>query len=225
MGNSLSITILAVTKTFDSYCIAGMDDKGNWYRPLPNFGGKFWPQLRYQDGSWIQVGDVWEINDYISEFDPISPAHTEDIRLITPPIQIKRLSNKELIQFAYQNQENNSKLQNTLDANGRSLCLVSANNFEGFSHTFNNRIRPRVKFVANGVAYDNMTSTPGFPLTDLKWRAYILQNRDYPKDLNSAFICIGLARKEPSKNIIKEYPMVISIITDPEVPLLPSYPN
>ncbi|MCJ7843289.1 hypothetical protein MUB24_20900 [Lederbergia sp. NSJ-179] len=81
MGKSLKITILAVTKTYGSYCIAGMDDNGKWYRPLPEFGDKFWPQVRYKDETFIQVGDVWEIDEFSSEIDPISPGHSEDIRL------------------------------------------------------------------------------------------------------------------------------------------------
>lgn len=224
MGNPLTITILAVTKTYESYCIAGMDANGKWYRPLPELGGKFWSDLRYGDGAFIQVGDVWEVNNYISENDLTSPGHTEDIRLKSSVTRVKSLNNQQLIQFVQRNQENKIQLQRTLNANDRSLCLVHVEYFEGFVHTYNERRSARVKFKYNGEIYHNTTSFPGFPLTDLKWRSYILKEKDTPRIWRSVFICIGLARREPAKNLNKEFPMVISIITDPEVPLLSSYP-
>lgn len=182
MSRQLTITILAVTKTFDSYCIAGMDEKGKWYRPLPNVGGKFWPKVCYSDGTFIQVGDVWIINDYIKEPDPISPGHTEDIRLKSPPTYAKRLSDGELIRFVQEKQENSVDLKETINANKRSLCLIQVDSFTSFINTYNEKKSPRILFESGGVTYRNNTWTPGFPVTDLKWRAYILQECVPPND-------------------------------------------
>lgn len=130
-----------------------------------------------------------------------------------------------MLQFVNGKKENNVELQKTLNAADRSLCLISAESFEGFIHKYNERSSVRVTFDYEGEHFRNVTGTPGYPLTDLKWRAYILQNKEIPIEYDNVFICIGLARKEPAKNINKEFPMVISIITDPYLPLLPSYPN
>ncbi|MCJ7843288.1 hypothetical protein MUB24_20895 [Lederbergia sp. NSJ-179] len=140
-------------------------------------------------------------------------------------LRISALPNKELIQFVRKNQEDNEELQRTLEVNGRSLCLVSADNFDAFIHTYNDRSTARATFDFEGKTFRNTTSTPGFPLTDLKWRSYVLQKQSVLRNWSSVFICIGLARKEPIKGIDKEYPMIISIMTDPEVPPLLTYPN
>ena len=217
MSNRLTFSILAVTKTFDSYCIAGMDQNGDWYRPLPNGRGKFWSTVCYGDGTFIEVGDVWVINDYIKEPDQISIGHTEDIRLKSPPTYVKKLSDRELIQFVQAKQENSVDLEETINADKRSLCLIKVDSFTSFINTYNEKKSSRILFEFEGISYRNTTRTPGFPVTDLKWRAYILQECVPLNDWQEKFICIGLARKEPNKDINQEYPMVISIITEPNL--------
>lgn len=225
---SVEIVILAVTKTYDKYCIAGMDMDGNWIRPLPVGKTNFWSTIFYDNNELIKVGDIWRLDAYEVEYDNTSPGHTEDLRLITNPTFSKRLNNDELIGFVNEHQENNISLHDTLNARSRSLCLVEVEKFRNFMDrsTFDGSLKPRLTFTSNGEKFRNTTtSTQGYPITDLKWLAYTTQGIMSPKTMNSSYICIGLARTEPSKGFTREYPMVISVITDPEVPLLPSYPR
>lgn len=225
----LKLVILAVTKTYNSYCIAGMSADGSWYRPLPTHARKFWSDVRYSNGQFIQVGDVWEISSYRKEADSASPGHTEDIRLIDVPIFTQRLTNEQLIRFLENVNENEHALNDTFSAKSRSLCLIKVDDFSNFVYENNYdgqlQRKARITFSYNGKTYRNITSTPGFPITDLKWRAYTLQEVETPTNWNSAYICIGLARTEPKKGLMNEYPMVISVVTDPYMPLLPTYPN
>lgn len=228
MGKSVLFVILAVTKTFDKYCIAGMDSNGNWIRPLPVGTGKFWSTIFYNNMKPIQVGDVWEISNFRAEYDSSSPGHTEDIRLITEPVFKQHLSNEELINFVNKHKEDMKALNDTLDANARSLCLIDVDEFEYFMalNDFSQKTSPRMTFSYQGEEYKNVTrSITGYPITDLKWRAYTIQNKQTTGSFKSILICVGLARTEPKKDMNKEYPMIISVITDPEVPLLPTYPN
>lgn len=204
-----------------------MDQEGNWIRPLPVGKEKFWASVKYPNNELIKVGDVWGITEYKKELDDISPGHTEDIRLFKNPTLHKSLTNRELISFAQKFRDDEAALWKTLNAESRSLCLVKANNFENFLHenSFNGKIQARITFSYRGKQYNNTTSTPGFPITDLKWRAYTYQQISVPNAWNSVYICVGLARPEPKKGLNSEYPMIISVITDPEVPLLPTYPR
>jgi len=228
MSKTIKFVILAVTKTFDKFCIAGMDENGKWIRPLPVGKVKFWPNVFYQNNDPIQVGDVWVINNYKQEFDLSSPGHTEDIRLDEDPIFEKHLSNDQLIQFVNKHQEDITDLRRTLNAESRSLCLVQVDNFRNSMEksSYDGTTSPRIFFSFKGNKYGNSSrSTQGLPITDLKWRSYTIKNIGTPKKMTSAFICVGLARTEPTKGINIEYPMVISVITDPEVPMLPTYPK
>lgn len=227
MKKSFLFVVLAVTKTYDGYCIAGMDKNGRWIRPLPTGRGKFWSSVKYPNQEFIKVGDVWSITRYEKAFDNNSPGHTEDIRLTNSPILKNRLTNSELLEFVRRHQEGKEELSKTLDADARSLCLVKVDHFEHFIHknTFDGKRQPRISFSYMGERYNNTTNTPGYPITDLKWRTYTLEQIPVDLSFKSQYICIGLARTEPKKGFTKEFPMVISVITDPEVPLLPTYPK
>jgi hypothetical protein len=227
MKKGFSFVILAITKTYDKFCIAGMDEKGKWLRPLPVGKEKFWYSVKYANDGLIQVGDLWEITEYETEYDDCSPGHTEDLRLIEDPTFERHLTNEELIRFVQKFQEDEVALNRTLNAESRSLCLVEADNFNNFLHesSFSGKMQARITFSFGEKQYNNTTSTPGFPITDLKWRAYTIQQIPTTKDWSSLFICVGLARPEPKKGLEREYPMIISVITDPEVPLLRSYPS
>lgn len=226
MNKTFNFLVLAVTKTFEGYCVAGMNKEGRWIRPLPPSGRKFWDiEL---DKRQIKVGDVWEISEWQVELDATSPRHTEDIRLNQNPAFGGRMSNEQLVEFAIRHQESVQDLNETLNADSRSLCLVSVDSYNNFMDhsSYNNKQSPRMTFEIQGEEYQNTTrSNTGFPITDLKWRAYTMQNKQVENQFNDIFICIGLARMEPKKDINKEYPMLISLITNPEVPLLPTYPN
>lgn len=226
MKKPILFVILAVTKTYDKYCIAGMDQTGKWIRPLPVGGEKFWSSLKYTDGTYIKVGDVWNITEYEKVYDDSSPGHTEDIKLIENATFHRCLTNEQLIRFVHENKEDELALKRTLNGESRSLCLIEADDFRNFMdrNTFSGDLKPRITFKFQGIHYNNTTtSNAGYPITDLKWLAYTQRQISTPKKWSSIFICIGLARTEPKKGFNREYPMIISVITDPEVPLLSSY--
>jgi hypothetical protein len=213
----MRIIILAVTKTYNQFCIAGMTEEGRWVRPQPNTG-LFWDNLEYSDGSFIKVGDVWEIKDeeFSSKLDPTSPGHTENIRLLGSATRVNILDNDRLLEFIRNHSEDTLSLTNTLNANGRSLCLIKIESFNMVNNS-------RLTFTLNGNRYCNNTKSEGYPVTCLKWRSIFSQNLQYSSSVGELYICIGLARKEPPK-IMKEYPMVIGIYTSPEAPLPSTYP-
>jgi len=220
LDKTLKIVILAVTKTYDRYCIAGMTEYGEWVRPLPP-DHRFWTTYRYCDSAFIKPGDVWEITDYVKYNDPQSPGHTEDIKILdyNSVNKCNELSNEQLCTFVERHLEDEQSLCDTLDANGRSLCLINADKIRKVVG------ENRVCFTINGNEYRNNTFKEGYPVTDLKWRS-VFQHRSVRFDeFNQLYLCVGLARKEPNKDIYREYPMVISIITNPFVPYPQQYPD
>jgi hypothetical protein len=163
VSKPITFVILAVTKTFNKYCIAGMDSNGKWIRPLPVGKEKFWSSVFYNNNDPIQVGDVWEITKYQQEFDSSSPGHTEDIRLINNQTFKKHLSNDELIQFVNKHQEKEVDLRDTLDAKSRSLCLIMVDSFSNSmeKNRFDQTVKPRIFFSFKKKEYGDRTqSTP-----------------------------------------------------------------
>lgn len=220
LDKPLKIVILAITKTYERYCIAGMTEYGQWVRPLPP-DHRFWESYEYDDGTFIRPGDVWEITDYVKYNDPDSPGHTEDIRVLNYNSVCKcgELNNTELCAFIEQHLESEQTLNDTLNANGRSLCLIKVDDIRKIDG------ENRVCFTMHGREYCNNTSKEGYPVTDLKWRSIFRSYRSISfKGLQNLYLCIGLARKEPNKGIMREYPMVISIITNPFVNYPSQYP-
>ncbi|GMN99861.1 dual OB domain-containing protein [Parageobacillus thermoglucosidasius] len=219
MKKPLKIVILAVTKTYDRYCIAGMTEYGKWVRPLPP-DHRFWETYTYDDQTFIKPGDVWEITDYIKYDDPQSPGHTEDIKVLNynSVYKCNELNDEQLCEFVEQRLENEQSLNDTLNANGRSLCLIKV---DGIRKVVGEQ---RVCFTMNGREYRNNTFREGYPVTDLKWRSIFQHHSVSFEKFNKLYLCVGLARKEPNKGIEREYPMIISIITNPFVPYPPQYP-
>jgi len=100
-----------------------------------------------------------------------------------------------------------------------SLCLIKVDDIRKIDG------ENRVCFTMHGREYCNNTSKEGYPVTDLKWRSIFRSYRSISfKGLQNLYLCIGLARKEPNKGIMREYPMVISIITNPFVNYPSQYP-
>lgn len=220
LNRPLKIIILAITQTYERYCVAGMTERGQWIRPLPP-DHRFWASCKYDDGTFIKPGDIWEVTDYVKYNDPTSPGHTEDIRVLSYESLYKcgELNNTELCAFVKQHLESEQTLHDTLNANGRSLCLIKVDDIwkiEGAN---------RICFTMNAKEYRNNTYKEGYPVTDLKWRSVFRSHRSISfKGFQNLYLCIGLARTEPNKNITREYPMVISIITNPFVDYPPQYP-
>jgi len=227
----MKVYILAVTKASDKYCIAGMDDNGNWVRPISSSPStRFWSanELTFEnDFGFIRVGDV-------IEFEGIVPSqyqhqnHNEDIIVSsTQPIRlVNRLTNDELFDFLHGKDESKQAFDKTVNAQGRSLCLVKVSGFQHQITQYQSESqKPKMTFTNNDFNVTNPKTTPGnYIVKDCKWCNIVLNgtiNND--KKYADIYLAIGLATAFGVNHI--EYPQVIGLITNPEVPLPNNYPN
>lgn len=220
------ITILAVTKVNspDRFCIAGMTDSGEWIRPIPNDKtNRFWLRrdLTRVTGEFTKSGDVWKIEGYFpDEFQ--FPNHTEDF-VVTKRKYIKRLSNNELMDFLRSNVESESNFYDTINAKGRSLCLMQAETVIPQITNWNGVDKPKVKFYGSKFDLNNpKTKNNDYIVKDCKWAHLILQRVQLPA-LTEIYFCIGLATPAPHDRV--EYPQVIGLHTEPEVAWPQEYPD
>ncbi|OLS33394.1 hypothetical protein [Bacillus sp. MRMR6] len=214
---------MAVTKAFGKYCIAGMTKEGKWIRPVPTptiypqDSDRFWcaNQITF-DGEMVQIGDIIKIAGYQPDRFRF-PNHTEDF--ITNTIQkVKHLQINKLISFLTKNAESFQAFQNTISGQARrSLCIIEINSFN-FTNG-DNYGETRINILFNHQKYDlrnPYTANGDYKLKDIRWEKLISTNNIPTTQINKMFICLGLAT--PFNNI--EYPMVIGIIPDYEVPNL-----
>ncbi|HDR7805743.1 hypothetical protein OCA42_24510 [Bacillus cereus] len=224
----MKVCILAVTEAYDGYCIAGMTDNGVWVRPIPsNQGTRFWTtnQLTSAKHGFLRVGDVLEFDgQQPQKFQ--HPNHTEDFEVSGKMKLCKRLSNKELIDFLQDKEEPQQAFQDTVNARGRSLCLVKV---DGFKHTItqwqDKPKKPKMTFTKDSFNVDNpKTNYIHYIVKDCKWVPLVLNNTiDNNAVYNEIYLVLGLATKNNFDGI--EYPQVIGLHTEPEVPMLDTYPN
>jgi hypothetical protein len=225
----LKVYILAVTLAYDKYCIAGMDEDGNWVRPIPKDPAtRFWrkDQITFNQGyGFIRSGDVIEFQ----ERKPLSyqhQNHTEDFIVDSSSIKlVKRLSNPELMGFLKDKSETQKDFDNTTQASGRSLCLIKVDHFNHQITQFPGaRAKPKMTFLNQHFNVANPKTTQGnYIVKDCKWSNLVLNNsvRNESK-YNNIYLSIGLATPTGYDGI--EYPQVIGLHTDPEIPLPNSYP-
>ncbi len=188
---------------------------GYWIRPvLPN--KQQWKFLTYNNGEYIDIGDVIQINGKPRP----DPPHTEDVEVQSFK-RIRRMSHVELINFLTKNAENNVQLFHTLNRNNRSLCVVQAENFRKvYTEEDPRRTRIAFKLPDSNYEYINDTSKPGYPCVCLHWRAIQGKGLALPASFDRMFIAIGLARGfiSASGQRIEPAPMIISVITNPKLP-------
>jgi hypothetical protein len=221
----MKVCILAVTPAFDKFCIAGMTEDGEWIRPIPSHGNsRFWTEheLTHNKHGFLRTGDVLELNGSTPvkyEF----PNHTEDFPVRSLKFY-KRLSNEELFDFLNGKEEDQVDLDNTLNANKRSLCLIKVDNFNHYRDDYDpNKVKPKIFLHSENLNVGNIqTNNHRYILKDCKWIPYVLEN-DLPKGTyGEIYIAIGLATPAPYNGV--EYPQIIGIHTNPEISLKSSYP-
>lgn len=222
----MEIVILAVTKAFEGYCVAGMNYEGKWIRPISKSSeGRFWThkELTHSDGTFARTGEVWEIEGKVPERFQHSN-HTEDFELSSRKY-VRDLSNPELMAFLAKHCEGQTALSNVFSANRRSTCLVKVDSFHPQITRFEDeRPKPKMTFRAHGRALGNPHTKNGdIIVKDCKWEALVLNRATLPTQYNHIYLCIGLATPSPYNGV--EYPQVIGLHTDPEVKRLLSYPN
>jgi len=101
--------------------------------------------------------------------------------------------------------------------------LVEAEEFVSFTDSWHGRIKP--KMTLKGMDFDlgnPLTTNSDYPVKDCKWESLVLR-RYRVNELKKIFFCIGLATPAPYNNI--EYPQIIGLHTDPEIPYPSAYPD
>ena len=226
----MKICILAVTNAFDKYCIAGMDEKGTWVRPISsNPNTRFWKkdELTFDQGyGFIRAGDVLEFNgSKPSQYQHRN--HTEDIVVQANQFKIvDRLNNQQLINFLKNKDETQQAFIDTVNAQSRSLCLVKVNKFQHQITQYpGDTAKPKMTFTNNAFDVTNpKTSAGNYIVKDCKWSNVVLnQSVTNTQTYIDIYLSIGLATPTGYDGV--EYPQVIGLHTNPEVTLPNNYPN
>jgi hypothetical protein len=206
----LEIVLTAVTWMKSGVCLAGLNyDTGEWVRPV--LAHKQWTSLTYGDGKLIETGQVILLNKPRLRLDP---THTEDV-VVDGFSLARQLADQEFQTFLDRHAEDAQALTDTLNADGRSLCLVKADRVTT-EYTEDDPRKTRLSFRHLGKEYRNTTKALGFPCTDVRWRALKAAGQADPR-YTRLYIGIGLARSFQSAEGILLPPakMIISVLTFP----------
>lgn len=225
----MKVCILAVTKAFDKFCIAGMDEEGNWIRPISSKPStRFWKEeeLNFTHGfGFIKSGDVIEFKGKIPSQYQFSN-HIEDVIVEFNEIKlVQRMSNQELIAFLNGKDEDQQAFNNTVNALGRSLCLVKVDAFQHFLSQYpGSPEKPKMEFSNRAFNVTNpKTKTGDYIVKDCKWSSLILNKLVNNQTHIHTYLAIGLATPTGYDGV--EYPQVIGLHTNPEILFPNSYPH
>lgn len=226
----MKVCILAVTKAFDKFCIAGMDEEGKWIRPVSNSPStRFWKEeeLIFNQGiGFIKVGDVIEFAGK-RPFQYQFQNHTEDVIVEPPGFQlVQRMTNEELLNFINGKEEDEQAFEKTVNAQGRSLCLIKVDSFHhSISQYPGSPDKPKMEFANQAFNVTNPKTTAGdYIVKDCKWNSIILNNLFINiQPHKHIYLAIGLATPTPFNGV--EYPQVIGLHTNPKVAYSNSYPH
>lgn len=199
----MKVCILAVTKAFDKYCIAGMDESGKWIRPISNsINTRFWNdyEITFKQGGFIRVGDVIKFQGK-NPFKYQHSNHTEDYIVVSNKMElVKRLSNHDLIHFLEGKDESQEDFNNTVNARGRSLCLIKVNSFKHQVTQYPpEKPKPKMNFQNLNFNVTNpKTSNGDYIVKDCKWRNLVLNSTIINKQIyNKIYLALGLATPAP----------------------------
>ncbi|MCI0488783.1 MAG: hypothetical protein L0229_19505 [Blastocatellia bacterium] len=227
------ITVLAVTRMHGGVCTAGIDDAGEWVRPVRPTVERQWEQNFITDFCLLPIdffhgGKSHLINLAVTRFrllEPVpKPPHSEDwiIDLTAKPQLIRKLSLEEQAGFLAAHADSDLSV---LDPNGnRSLALVRP---QQFSFSFGlNRTGEDVTVRATFTVAGRTTSDVG--CTDLRMRAIgrklieksksakgcSLTSEDFERRGKQAtYLAVGLSRLYKSKH----WPIIIGVHALPEL--------
>lgn len=225
----MEVVILAVTKAgYGEYCISGMTEDCCWVRPIPQSNKtRFWnaSQLTIDSSyGFLRAGDVIEFNGQKPNVFK-HPNHTEDYIVNGNFNFVKRLSNKELMDFLEGKEETEQDFLNTVNANKRSLCLIRVDSFQQQVTQYeDDPPKPKMTFRNKDFDVTNPKTTPGnYIVKDCKWSNIVLNRTLRFNYFDKIYLAIGLATKWGDNQI--EYPQVIGLHTDPEILPPATYPN
>lgn len=216
----MKILIIAVTRTYNGICVAGINSSKELIRPIKGKGSnRFWPavNLTHEKG-FIKSGEVWELEgDQVeSEF----PNHREDF--LASELKYKNtLSHNKFISVLNKVVEDQQAFLDTVHARNRSICLVSVNNLRICRTFWEGQLRLRMGLTGNFYLGNPQTRDNLYPVKDCKWVG-LLQQDYQPPTFEQIFACIGLATPTPYDG--KEYPQIIGLHTSPDVEYPMNYP-
>lgn len=205
-----------MTNAYDKFCIAGIDSKGKWYRPIPSRGGsRFWNKesLLLSNGKYLKVGDIITF-DGIAPDRFSHPNHNEDI-IVTSKIKLeKSLNMSSLSIFLKDKIASHSEFEDTIFARNRSLCLIRAEDFEWKLQVWEGTRKVKGILSSSGKCdiSNPHTINNDYIIKDANWVSLILNSELGIKKFKNSYICIGLATKTAQLQI--EYPQIISIINN-----------
>lgn len=215
------LAIVAVTKTHNGFCVAGVNGYGKLFRPICGFGkDRFWQRESLtHTNEFIKCGDLWELEGQKLESE--YPNHTEDF-LATSFTYKQKVDHKTFLNNLRRFAENEQAFIDTVNANKRSLCLMPVSTLKLYNTVYAGNSKPRVSVTGAFNMQNPKTQDKLYPVKDCKWERLVLNNYIPPK-LEQIFVCIGLATPTPYDGI--EYPQVIGIHTLPNIDFPDTYPD
>lgn len=193
-------------------CIAGVDEKRKWFRPirLPGYKLNF-PDMRDRKGQLV-IDNYNEIEFTINQFSSNNP-HSEDAEVdwAIGPKLIRRLDDGQIKELLVDIDESekisrDDDIGDYLLSNSRSLILVKPQGIPtAISETSFGKLRTRIIFQFMNRPYD-------YTCTDLYWRDLPTQkSHEIFSKSNLIYLSIGLTRRFRGKY----WPMVIGVHTLP----------
>lgn len=129
----------------------------------------------------------------------------------------RTLTNNQLMQFLRTHTEDATAFNDTVNARGRSLCLVKVSSFR--TEVF--RDEPKMYLFSNNFNLDNPhVNFSNYKIKDCKWAGLVIQGYQRP-NFNEVYACIGLATRFRGV----EFPQLIGLRTFPDVLYPSSYPD
>ena len=195
-----------MTKMDLGFCMAGMAQDGAWVRPVP-ISRHSWKVADLIHGpDVIGPGAILSFKD--AKPSPNSP-HIEDYMVGDFEVS-GHLSRDGFRLFLRAKAEGMDALEHLLHRDRRSLCLVRPESFQTV-HVGDDARKTRIAFEFGGQSFRNDTKKPGFPCTDLRWRAFRGSTSSDPK-YEEAFLTLGLARAfQGDSGPVRPAPMVIGV--------------
>lgn len=171
------LVVLAMTHMRSGNCTAGLlcgendPQRGEWVRPVRPYGTLLLGDMTEPQGTVARVGDLVDLN--LLRYRPVPP-HTEDWEadFIRSRVKIQgRLEGDSWAHYLAAHAEPGPDA--VLDRHERSLALFKPRSIT--AHFFLNRdvqtYEARLEFAFGDRIYATGASHPGFPVTDLAWRA------------------------------------------------------
>lgn len=185
----MEIVVTAMTRMQNGVCFAGINPITNeWVRPVWSFG-------QWQNANYYRQDRLVDLGDVITLSDPKlrpSPPHVEDVN-VSGFRFVRKMESKEFRALLQRNTNHKAVDDIVLRAGNRSLCLFQPTDLAVHVSPLD-ALSTRISSRINNEYYRNDTQAPGFPCTDLRWRA---NRREHAYDLgirdfDAVYLAMGL---------------------------------